>query len=144
MDYTGIVYRLWGESGIFALLGIVCIFIGFVGRHKAEKQCCLAGVLLLLWAAFSAIDYASALHSPEIVSFCGTFDRSYRNSRVAPPLPLTMEYNFYDEEGACRCLYLDILSEKNIVPQGFTQEENYIIYYEADTNIIIMVEEPVS
>ena len=43
--------------------------------------------------------YASRIVFPGVSSYTGEFIDSHRNSRVAPPLPVTNEYVFWNGEG---------------------------------------------
>lgn len=88
-----------------------------------------------------AICYLAYLFSPQIDSFQGVLYEEYRNSRVAPPLPLTMEYSFSEVDGDKKVFYLDLLSKKEIIPEGFQKGEEYIVCYETRTNIIVKVEQ---
>lgn len=84
--------------------------------------------------------YVTCLLSPKIDSFQGVFYESYRNSRVAPPLPLTMEYSFAEISSEVKAFYLDLLSKKEIIPEGFLEGTEYMVCYETRTNIIVGVE----
>ncbi len=79
---------------------------------------------------------------PDIVSCEGAFVYEYRDSRVAPPLPLTAGYVFdvVDEEDNL-VFYLDVYSKKKIYPYEFIENKTYKVYYEKDTKIIVGIEE---
>ena len=51
-----------------------------------------------------------------------------------------MEYSFSEIDGKKTWFYLDLLSKKEIIPEGFLEGEEYVICYEARTNIIVGVE----
>lgn len=140
MNYSGITYRIWAEAGVIVLIGIGCLLASGIRTKSFSKQCFWAGVLCVVYGLGTAVYYIVQLVSPDVASLHGVFYEEYRNSRVAPPLPFTMEYSFYDENNDSRVLYLDVLSKKEIIPEGFLEDKEYIIYYEASTNIIIGVE----
>ena len=140
MNYSGIIYRIWAVGGAMVLLGIACLLVSGIRTKSFSKQCFLAGVLGALYGLGTAVYYIAQLVSPDVASFHGVFHEVYRNSRVAPPLPFTMEYSFYDENNDSRVFYLDVLSKKEIVPEGFLEDKEYVIYYETSTNIIVGVE----
>ena len=140
MNYSGIIYRIWAVGGAMVLLGIACLLVSGIRTKSFSKECFLAGVLGALYGLGTAVYYIAQLVSPDVVSFHGVFYEEYRNSRVAPPLPFTMEYSFYDENNDSRVFYLDVLSKKEIIPEGFLEDNEYIIYYDTSTNIIVRVE----
>ena len=140
MNYSGILYRIWAEAGIIILIGIACLLLSGIRTKTFHKQCFLAGVLCVLYGCGTAIYYLSCLQSPQIDSVQGVFYEEQRNSRVAPPLPLTMEYSFSTTDGEKTVYYLDLLSKKEMIPEGFQEGEEYVICYEARTNIIVSVE----
>ena len=78
--------------------------------------------------------------TPTIEIHRGIYLEKYRNSRVAPPLPLTTEFIFSNKEGVKKGFYLDVLSAKDIVPEGFIEGFEYDIHYEKSTKIIVRVE----
>lgn len=140
MNYSGITYRIWAEAGVIVLIGIGCLLASGFRSKSFSKQCFWAGVFGVVYGLGTAVYYIAQLVSPDVASLHGVFYEEYRNSRVAPPLPFTMEYSFYDENNDSRVFYLDVISKKEIIPEGFAEGEEYIIYYEPSTNIIIGVE----
>ena len=73
-------------------------------------------------------------------SYTGEFIETHRNSRVAPPLPFTDEYVFWDGEGKRQVFYLDIFSKKEIFPYEFVSDQKYTIYFDEFTNVIVNIE----
>ena len=139
-NFSGIVYRLWAEAGIVTLIGIACMLKGFGADSKSRKQDFLAAALCIGCGLALAVYYASCLCSPQVSSFEGSFYEEHANSRVAPPLPLTMEYSFLDGEKISHSFYLDVLSKKDIFPEDFRKDSEYTIWYEERTKIIVRVE----
>ena len=140
MNYSGITYRIWAEGGVILLIGIGCLLVSGIRSKSFSKQCFLVGVLCVVYGLGTAGYYMAQWVSPDVSSFHGAFYEEYRNSRVAPPLPFTMEYSFYDENNDSHVFYLDVLSKKEIIPEGFEEDKEYTIYYETSTNIIVGVE----
>lgn len=140
MNYSGITYRIWAEAGVIVLIGIGCLLASGIRSKSFSKQCFWAGVLGVVYGLGTAAYYVAQLVSPDVSSLHGVFHEEYRNSRVAPPLPFTMEYSFCDENNDSRVFYLDVLSKKEIIPEGFSENKEYIIYYETSTSIIVGVE----
>lgn len=138
--FSGIVYRIWAVAVIFFLIGVGCIVRSRIGKMDFDKECCLIGTFGVLFGIFLAICYTMYIVFPNVNSFHGVFYKEYSNSRVAPPLPFTIEYNFYDDSSEIRVCYLDVFSKKEIIPEGFILDEEYIIYYEANTKVIVGVE----
>ena len=139
-NFSGIVYRLWAEAGIVTLIGIACMLKGFGADSKSRKQDFLASALCIGCGLALAVYYASCLCSPQVSSFEGSFYEEHANSRVAPPLPLTMEYSFLDGEKISHSFYLDVLSKKDIFSEDFRKDSEYTIWYEERTEIIVRVE----
>lgn len=142
-DFSGIVYRLWAEAGAIALIGIACLLKGLGADGKSRKEDFLAAALCIGLSIVLCVDYLSCLYAPRISSFEGVFYKEHSNSRVAPPLPLTMEYEFLDENGKVHIFYLDVLSKKKIFPEGFSEKNGYTIWYEERSEIIVRVEKEI-
>lgn len=84
--------------------------------------------------------YISRVVFPNVSSYAGEFVSTNRNSRVAPPLPLTSEYVFWNGEGKKQVFYLDALSKKEIIPYELETGKEYIIYFDDFTNVIVKIE----
>lgn len=140
--FDGLIYRIFAVGGVITLAGTAPFFISrFASRSEPavwEKQCFLLsgvfGVIYTLW-------YLILLLNPAISMHRGYFIDEYRDSRVAPPLPLTMAYSFSNDYQPRPVFYLDVFSKKKIFNQEFDADKEYIIYYEEHTNIILKVEE---
>lgn len=140
-NFSGITYRLWGECGIIALLGIVCLAISFLSaKPDIAKRASVIGIVALLVAFLFSIEYFSSLRNPDIQVFEGTYSEGYRDSRVAPPLPLTWGYRFCDSDGKSYTFYLDVLSKSEIYDEDFLEDDLYRVYYEAQTQIIVKID----
>ena len=139
-NYSGIVYRIWGVCGVMLLLGIVCILFEKPRLHKNWLQRCKFGLLTIAFAVCLGAVYASRIFFPNVLSYTGEFVDTHRNSRVAPPLPLTNEYVFWNGEGNRKVFYLDVLSKKEIYPFEFETGEKYTVYYDSFTKVITRVE----
>ena len=140
-NYSGITYRLWGECGIIALLGIVCLVIAFISsKPESLKRNSVIGIVALVTAVLSSLEYVSSIKNPDIQVFEGTYSEGYRDSRVAPPLPFTWKYRFVDTEGTNGNYYIDTFTKKEIFNEDLIKGERYRIYYEADTQIIVKIE----
>lgn len=140
LNYSGIVYRIWAVAGVIVLLGAADLLVSGIRTKSFSKSCFYAGVLVVLFGLGVAIYYANCWMNPKVDSVQGVFYEEYRNSRVAPPLPFTMEYTFSNADGALETFYLDVLSKKEIIPEGFQKGEEYLVSYEARSNIILGVE----
>lgn len=139
-NYSGIVYRIWGVCGVMLLLGVVCILFEKPRLHKNWLQRCKFGLLTIAFAVCLGAVYSSRIFFPNVLSYTGEFVDTHRNSRVAPPLPLTNEYVFWNGEGKRKVFYLDVLSKKEIYPFEFETGEKYTVYYDSFTKVITRVE----
>lgn len=143
LNYSGVIYRIWAVAGIIVLLGVADLLACGIRTKSFSKSCFYAGLLAVLFGLGIAAYYANCYVNPKVDSVQGVFCEEYRNSRVAPPLPLTMEYTFSDADGKKKTLYLDVLSKKEIIPEGFEKGQEYLVSYEVRNNIILKAE-PVS
>lgn len=140
-NFSGITYRLWGECGMIALLGVMCLVTAFLSaKPDFSKRASVIGIAALLVAFLFSLEYLSSLRNPDIQIFEGTYSDGYRDSRVAPPLPLTWGYRFFDSEGKSSTFYLDVLSKKEIFDEDFLEDDLYCVYYDAQTQIIVRID----
>ena len=139
-NYSGIIYRIWGVCGIILLLGIVLILFEKPWSRDFTIKKCKLGLIILAVSICASLFYISRLIFPTVSSYTGEFVEYSRNSRVAPPLPLTNEYVFYNGEGEKRKFYLDIYSKEKIFQHEFETGNKYTIYFDEITNIIVKVD----
>ena len=139
-NFGGILYRVWAVGGIILLLGAACLLVSKIGREDFNKDCCIAGVFCSAVGIAAIVYFLFCMFFPQVSSIQGTFTQKYRDSRVAPPLPFTYEYTFYDDDGFAGAFYLDTFTRKEMIPEDFILNEEYIVYYESRTNVIVGVE----
>jgi hypothetical protein len=139
-NFSGIIYRLWAVDGILFLLGIICILIEKPWSENFKFKKIIIGLVIIAFSISVATVHIVKIVSPDVSSYTGEFVSSNRNSRVAPPLPLTIEYRFWNGEGKKQCFYLDAFSKKELFPIDFEKGEEYTIYYDDFTNVIVKVE----
>ena len=152
-NFSGVLYRIWGVCGVILILGVVCILFEKpwvkkvnAKEDKAKKVKILnilydkIGLIMIAFAICFGLIYLSRIVFPDVSSYTGEFIESHRNSRVAPPLPLTYEYVFWNGEGKRQVFYLDSFSKKEIFPYEFVSDQEYTIYFDEFTNVITMVE----
>lgn len=137
-NYSGIAYRLWAFCGVFLLLGLLCVLISWHKKPSRSKEGVIVGALMILYALGSVVYYCNYLINPKVESVTAVFIHEERNSRIAPPLPFTMEYQFSSDK-LC-AFYLDVFAKKDIFPDDFVEGCEYTIYYEENTQIIVKVE----
>ena len=139
-NFSGIVYRIWGVSGVMLLLGIVCILFEKPWTEQFRIKNCKVGIVLVVFAICSGSILASRIVFPQVSSYTGEFIRSNRNSRVAPPLPFTTEYVFESEDGQKKGFYLDTFSKKEIFTLELEKNQEYVVYFDKSTNVIVKIE----
>lgn len=139
-NFSGVFYRIWGVCGILLLVGILCILVERPWAKKVTLKDLKAGLLITVFAIGLGLVYTSRIVFPDVLSYTGEFVDTHRNSRVAPPLPLTDEYVFWNGEGKKQVYYLDIFSKKEIFPWELEYGQQYTIYYDDFTNVIVRVE----
>ncbi len=139
-NFSGIWYRIWGVSGVILILGVVCILFRRPWAKKVKIKDFKLELIIIAFSICLGLTYVSRIVFPDVSSYTGEFIESHRNSRVAPPLPLTSEYVFWDGEGKRQVFYLDVFSKKEIHPYEFLSGYKYTIYFDEFTNVIVRVE----
>lgn len=115
-NFSGVLYRIWGVCGEILVLGVACILLNRPWARKVKIKDCKLGLIMIAAAIGLSLLYASRIVFPGVSSYTGEFIDSHRNSRVAPPLPVTNKYVFWNGEGKKQTLYLDIFSKKKYSP----------------------------
>lgn len=139
-NFSGVLYRIWGVCGVILVLGVACILLNRPWARKVKIKDCKLGLIMIAAAIGLSLLYASRIVFPGVLSYTDEFIDSHRNSRVAPPLPVTNEYVFWNGEGKKQTLYLDIFSKKEIFPDDFVSDRKYTIYFDEFTNVFVQVE----
>lgn len=139
-NFSGIVYRIWGVCGIILLVGIIAILCAKPWMPDFNISKVKIDLLFIVFAICLGSIYISRIVFPDVSSYTGEFIETHRNSRVAPPLPFTDEYVFWNGEGKRQVFYLDIFSKKEIFPYEFVSSQKYTIYFDEFTNVITKVE----
>lgn len=139
-NFSGVLYRIWGVCGIILLLGVVSILFEKPWAKNFKIQDCKLGLIMITFAICLGLVYASRILFPEVSSYTGEFIETHRNSRVAPPLPVTYEYVFWDGNGKRPKFYLDTFSKNEIYPFEFEKGQKYIVYFDEFTKVIVRIE----
>ena len=139
-NFSGVLYRIWGVCGVILVLEVACILLNRPWAREVKIKDCKLGLIMIAAAIGLSLLYASRIVFPGVSSYTGEFIDSHRNSRVAPPLPVTNEYVFWNGEGKKQTFYLDIFSKKEIFPDDFVSDRKYTIYFDEFTNVIVQVE----
>ena len=139
-NFSGVFFRIWGVCGIILLLGIVCLVFEKPWSAGFKIRNCKTAVVLIVFALFMSAVYATRVIFPDVSSYTGEFVSTNRNSRVAPPLPVTNEYVFRRGIEKKKVFYLDVFSKKEIFPYKFETGQKYRIFYDEFTNVIVRVE----
>lgn len=139
-NFSGVLFRIWGVCGVILILGVAGILFQKPWANTFDIKNCKSGLFMIGLAICLSIIYASRIVFPNVSSYTGEFVETHRNSRVAPPLPVTHEYVFWNGEGKKQVFYLDSFSKKEIFPYEFVNDQNYTIYFDEFTNVIIRVE----
>ena len=139
-NFSGIYYRLWGVCGIILFIGVMLLLFKKPWSESFEMKKCKIEIVMIAFAVCLALVYVSRIVFPKVSSYTGVFVETHRNSRVAPPLPLTYEYVFWNGDGKKKVVYLDILSKKEIIPFEFEVGQEYTLYYDEFTKVITRVQ----
>lgn len=139
-DFGGIVYRILGVCGPTLFLGILCMLIDTRWKRAGSIRECKIGIVAIALAICMGFLYTSRIVFPDVSCYTGAFIEMHRNSRVAPPLPFTYEYVFWNETGNKQVFYLDVFSKNDMFPYDFDNNKEYKIYYDEFTNVIVKVD----
>lgn len=139
-NFSGIIYRIWAVCGILFALGIVCLLFERPWKKGFKIRNIRYSIVAISVAVCLGLIYLSRVISPGVSSYTGEFVISRRNSSEAPPLPFTNEFVFWNGEGKKQKFYLDTFSKKEIITNEFQKGQQYTIYYDKFTQVIVKVE----
>ena len=154
MNTSGLWYRFFAVGGIILLLPILIILLDVYIRlnnkknnreNKKSKKELIREVLVVSFCFIiglsCCIHYSYRAVNPEVKCYEGYFEYSNRNSRVAPPLPLTDQFTFSNENDKYKKgFYLDVISKKTIFEDELKIGSLYRVWYEGSTKIILKIE----
>lgn len=140
-NFSGLYFRIWGVNSFLFLLGVVLIIFERPWKKGVIWKDLLLGVVSVAVAVCLSCVHLSHIYNPDVLTYTGEFISSNRASRTAPPLPVTYEYVFSNGIGKNKVFYLDIYSKREIYPDDFVEDNQYIIYYDDFTNVIVHVDE---
>lgn len=132
---SGIIFRMIVDSSIWIILGLICILIDCKNAKRAGKVSILSLGLVVLGIC-TCCHFGYKAMNPTIEIHEGYLSREYRSGGLA-----TTAYVFTAQNGKKPTYYLDSFSRQEIFPDGLQEDIKYRVYYEADTHIILAVEE---
>lgn len=142
-NFSGIYYRIWAVWGILFLMGVVAIlFVKPWSKKIFRIKDYIFGIICILFALCMSTICICKIIFPHVSSYTGEFIDTHRNSRVAPPLPFTSEYVFWNGEEKKQVFYLDSFSKKEIFPCELELGDTYVVYFDEFTNVIVKIEKP--
>lgn len=113
-NFSGVLYRIWGVCGVILVLGVARILLNRPWARKVKIKDCKLGLIMIAAAIGLGLLYATRIVFPGVLSYTGEFIDSHRNSRVAPPLPATNEYVFWNGEGKKQSFIWTFSQKRNI------------------------------
>lgn len=141
-NYSGLIHDMKIRGWGLVLLGIIVIVIEMLSRKKkkiknAKKKIPVIGLVSVACGLVIAMVYLSRIITPGIASYAGEFENSFRDGRRTFS---SYKYTFCSGEGEKKTFYLDTRSKNTIFPEEFQKGEEYVIYYDEMTKIIVKVE----
>lgn len=140
-NFSGIIHRIWSICGLLLLLGIVGILIDKYQAKQKGKEYQLKNskisLITIVLAVGLCLFFICRIIFPNVSSYTGVFQ--YEKYEAQGPL-LSKEYVFWNGGKKNQVFYLDVYSKKKIFPEDFEEAEEYIIYYDELTKIIVGVE----
>lgn len=162
LNYNGLMYRLTHTGGVLIVLGLITLILRIYldqcykrkiiqrdgikenreNRKKNRKDIFLCTGVIVLGLIYCG-SYINKIQNPQVAEFVGIFCYDYRDSGAAPPFPYTLAYIFLPEvnDGFHKDeFYLDVATEKEIIPERFEEGQLYRIYYEESCKVILGVD----
>jgi len=141
--FSGIWFRIVACGAFFLLGGIVFLLLSkFWNASLIIKKHFFKGLIITLFAVGYILYHVFLLVSPSISYATGRLVESRRDSRVAPPWPVTWAYVFDTGDDVKQRYYIDSFSKHKIFPTEVLNSNSvYRVYYEERTKIILKIEE---
>ena len=150
MNTAGLWYRVFGVGGFILALGIISLIFDIPllrkrrsskksTKEKSFKKSIIITCLVIITGFLVSSFYMYKAILPNEICYEGYYEYSKRNSRVAPPFPVTSEYVFYNDRSKVG-FYLDSYSSKEIFSEDLEEGAFYRIWYEKSTYVILKVE----
>lgn len=139
-NFSGLLFRIWGVCGIIFLLGLFLLLCEKPWSATFTIKNCKFSLMLICVSLILCIFYISRIISPSISTYRGEFIKEQRNSRVAPPLPVTYEFVFNDGSKNNKVFYLDVFSKNDWLVYDFIEGQEYVVYYDTFTKVILRIE----
>ena len=139
MNYSGLWYRVIAECLLMIVIISVAIFFEAKRTPKRKDRLIVLSASIALFVGIASL-YLYRIACGDTAVYSGQFVVSRRNSRVAPPLPLTSEYVFQCGD-IKKTFYLDELSKRSIYPGEFEEGSHYVVCYDRLTRVILSVQE---
>lgn len=136
LRYSMIVYFVLA-SLLFSLLFIyiVCSAIRKkkLKSNRLNKKGLLALIVLIVICLGLGLNDATKIIEKDVCVYKGEYLKEYRH--------FGLQYRYYfGKTDDNKVFYMDVFSKREIYPYSFEEEEQYAIYYDRDTSIIVRVE----
>ena len=141
-NFSGLIYQILACYLFIFLLMVLCILIKKPWSKDFKFKKIIVEILAIIFAVCEISVITYKIHHPDVLSYTGEFVETHRVSGIAPPLPFTYEYTFWNGEGKKQCYYLDSFSKDEIFPyKDLDTNKEYTGYYDDFTNVIVRIEE---
>lgn len=124
-NFSGVLYRIWGVCGVVLIMGIICILLEKPWRNDFKIKDCKIGLIMVAFAVCMGLVYASRILFPHVSSYTGEFIRSYHDTGVAPPLPVTSAYVFGNDNE----------KKRHSIWMSFQRKKYYLLNLKRGVNI---------
>ena len=122
---------------IFLILfaDIACYILSKKKRNhnKLNKKNLLALIVLIVICLSLGLNDAIRIVEKDVCVYTGEYLKEYRH------FGLQSRY-YFGKTDDNKVFYMDVFSKSEIYPYSFEEEEQYAIYYDRDTSIIVRVE----
>ena len=119
MNYSGLWYRIIAVCLLGIMICSLNLIIEVKRTSKKKSRIVIFSAIIALFIGMALV-YLIQIECGESVMCIGQLVSVHRDSRVAPPLPLTSEYVF-QSAGKKISLYLDSISQKKYTHVGLSR-----------------------
>ena len=140
-NYSGLIYSMIIYFNLAILIflilfaDIACYILSKKKRNhnKLNKKNLLALIVLIVICLSLGLNDAIRIVEKDVCVYTGEYLKEYRH------FGLQSRY-YFGKTDDNKVFYMDVFSKSEIYPYSFEEEEQYAIYYDRDTSIIVRVE----
>ena len=140
-DFSGLWYHVKcdlffvGLLILFEIVGLLLPHLNISLSKKVWEKIVIA--ILCTIQICSVYELTTYIRNPDVKVCEGVLARENRRHSYSM---FTWDYKFEDADGNTTYALLDSFTRKKMLPEGFVEGEEYRVYYEDNTDIIVKIE----